>query len=96
MSSRWKTHVTNISGQTESLPHPCLPQRLRHHRGRSLQKHPWGADMNNPHIVPPAPHPRNTRPLHKRKRVWVGGFVLMAIGRLSRSPRPPGPRPHRR
>ncbi|WP_369368836.1 hypothetical protein AB5L52_08635 [Streptomyces sp. CG4] len=36
--------------------------------------------MNNPHIVPPAPHPRNTRPLHKRKRVWIGGFVLMAIG----------------
>ncbi|WP_369393303.1 hypothetical protein AB5J72_41455 [Streptomyces sp. CG1] len=36
--------------------------------------------MNNPHIIPPAPRPMDTRPLHKRKRVWIGGFVLMAIG----------------
>ncbi|OLZ70503.1 hypothetical protein AV521_15385 [Streptomyces sp. IMTB 2501] len=36
--------------------------------------------MNNPRITPPTPRPMDARPLYKRKRVWIGGFVLMVIG----------------
>ncbi|MGN5378443.1 hypothetical protein ACQ4WX_16115 [Streptomyces lasalocidi] len=36
--------------------------------------------MNYPHTAPPAPRPVDIRPLRKRKRVWVGGFLLLVIG----------------
>lgn len=36
--------------------------------------------MYNAPSIPPTPRPVDTRPLRKRKRVWIGGFLLMAIG----------------
>lgn len=36
--------------------------------------------MNDPHTIPPAPRPVDTRPLRKRKRVWIGGFLLLVTG----------------
>jgi hypothetical protein len=40
---------------------------------------------HNPHTAPldtapPAPRPADTRPLYKRKRVWIGGIAIFALG----------------
>ncbi|RVU27918.1 hypothetical protein EOT10_06475 [Streptomyces antnestii] len=37
---------------------------------------------NNPYTTPPAPRPPDTRPLHKRKRIWLGGSGLLLTGAL--------------
>ncbi|MGW9136519.1 hypothetical protein [Streptomyces sp. NPDC055681] len=36
--------------------------------------------MPNPYNAPPAPRPPDTRPLRKRKRIWLGGIALVALG----------------
>ncbi|MFJ6750274.1 hypothetical protein ACIQNI_19095 [Streptomyces sp. NPDC091266] len=43
--------------------------------------HPYNAQqpMQPPPIQPPAPHRPDTRPLHRRKRVWAGGVVLFTV-----------------
>ncbi|WP_338671649.1 hypothetical protein V1460_01500 [Streptomyces sp. SCSIO 30461] len=40
--------------------------------------------MTNPYAtpIPPAPRPPDTRPLHKRVLVWVGGTALLITGTL--------------
>lgn len=40
--------------------------------------------MTNPHTtpIPPTPRPPDTRPLHKRILVWVGGTALFITGAL--------------
>lgn len=38
--------------------------------------------MTNSHGTPPAPRPVDTRPLRKRKRVWLGGSGLLLTGAL--------------
>ncbi|MCX5442320.1 hypothetical protein OHB53_03495 [Streptomyces sp. NBC_00056] len=38
--------------------------------------------MTNAYTTPPAPRPVDTRPLRKRKRVWLGGSGLLLTGAL--------------
>jgi hypothetical protein len=38
--------------------------------------------MTNAYTTPPAPRPVDTRPLRKRKRVWLGGSGLLLAGAL--------------
>ncbi|MFD0112973.1 hypothetical protein ACFVZL_07230 [Streptomyces sp. NPDC058320] len=38
--------------------------------------------MTNAYTTPPAPRPVDTRPLGKRKRVWLGGSGLLLTGAL--------------
>ena len=38
--------------------------------------------MTNPYTTQPAPRPADTRPLHKRKRIWLGGSGLLLTGAL--------------
>lgn len=40
--------------------------------------------MTNPYAtpIPPSPRPSDTRPLHKRVLVWVGGTALLVTGAL--------------
>ena len=40
--------------------------------------------MTNPYTtpIPPSPRPPDTRPLHKRVLVWVGGSALLVVGVL--------------
>lgn len=44
--------------------------------------------MTNPYTapIPPPPRPPDIRPLHKRKRVWLGGAGLLLAGALIASP----------
>ncbi|MEU6661861.1 hypothetical protein [Streptomyces sp. NPDC046821] len=37
----------------------------------------------NPYTPPPAPRPPDNRPLHKRKRIWLGGAGLLLVGALA-------------
>lgn len=36
--------------------------------------------MPNPYNTPPAPRAPDTRPLRKRKRIWLGSIALVALG----------------
>ncbi|MGW3601083.1 hypothetical protein [Streptomyces sp. NPDC005167] len=36
--------------------------------------------MPNPYITPPAPRAPDSRPLRKRKRIWLGSIALVALG----------------
>ncbi|WJV44717.1 hypothetical protein [Streptomyces flavofungini] len=38
--------------------------------------------MPSPNATPPEPLRADTRPLHRRKRVWLGGIALFALGAL--------------
>lgn len=44
--------------------------------------------MTNPYTapIPPPPRPPDIRPLHKRKRVWLGGAGLLVAGALLATP----------
>jgi hypothetical protein len=41
-----------------------------------------GDDMPNPYNAPAAPRSSDTRPLRRRKRIWLGGIALFAFGAI--------------
>ncbi|MHC5902756.1 hypothetical protein ACVNF4_02390 [Streptomyces sp. S6] len=51
--------------------------------------------MTNPYTtpMPPAPRPPDTRPLRRRKRVWLGGTGLFLAGALIAAPSDNGGQP---